>query len=855
MLRNLGRVNKRNEDGLTSIVIVGILIVLLTLISVGFARIMDRTVRNSLNDQTATAANYAAQSGINDLATFARSNPNAVANKCNDLIGTPSQRGPFYNTSNLSGENAPPGQRNSEYTCVLLNQRPDKLYYQQIPAQQSKVIKMTTDTTPGSLNEIMLSWQSVDTGKKQLPNAAFNGTLPDVATWNENNYVPMLRVTIYPIPLSGAIADVQANSKTLFLYPEDPSQGGVNWIPFSSLQNGGVQRVGCSKPNEIQGIKPNMDCNLVITNLVEIPNVDYFYLRIMPIYNNLDIEIQAQDVDDRTAKFLKVQAVLDVTAKVGPASKRLQARADIGGVSTDSSGNPVLEPSPNVGPDDDAIPEYSLRSAATICKRVLLNDSYYDYISIDSNSPSCGWGNTDKIDTPSPLINYFRINGINDFANTQSGGSCPPTLPASGASSGCYYGTYYIDTGVSANLTWQSVDATRCDASSSPARGEWNGDKAAEPGRMTWNQATRTGTGTQPPINGITTVTNFDLRCSGPGGTTPTRTVRAWPTPTVSISGPGSYRAGEGYTISFSSTNSSRCEMRSSGNKPWTQDYSGIQHSSGSSPGDSKPFGTSWDDQSGKSYTVTCYDPSNRSASATWTVGTGGSNTTILPPSCSADRGVNNNGNGTGTPWWRMSCPQVSPGSGNYRVESNIPGLGNADLASWMRDYNWSTVGPGTYCLRAIAGAPGWGTLADTGSQCYTIYATVTVNSFQALVWDQGPERCSNLVALEHRNTWRCRNNKDVVNLSNGCPDGVHRWTACASHIHWDATLSDGSKAGITCRGYSGYGEFPSTNGPTWANPTTYGWVDSGTPYPFKVECTGPGGDTDHLYWNPGNSR
>lgn len=709
---------KNNQQGLASIVVVGVLIVLLTVISLGFARIMDRAVRNSLNDHTATAATYAAQSGINDLATYIRSRPNVKSENCRDLIGTSSTPGPFYNASDLSGD------RNSEITCILLNQRPDNLAYDNLPALESKVIKVSTDTTPGSVDRFLISWQATDRQKNVRPSST---NFPDVANWNQNNNIPLLRLTLYPVPMDERLDDMQSTSRTIFLYPRS---SGDNSVDYSALTDGDIQNVRCNLP--VAGFDDSqapLDCNLAITGLAAVANVNYYYLRIMPIYNSVNLEIRAKDIDDRVVKFRGVQAVLDVTAKVGPASKRLQARVDIGGNPTVDDG-PVI-PSPNVGASDDAIPDFTSRSANSICKRFLYEDSPYEYVTLEGISTSSCISNS-AIETPAPAINYFRINGINDTDPT-------PALP--------YTGVYYLPASGTAPLTWATADATSC--TGERGAGAWAGNKN---GQMSWSGPSATGSQSIP---GISSVAFFDLRCQGPGGATSTRTTVAWPPPTATFAGTDtSYRAGQNFNIRFSSTNSSRCEMTSSGNFSWNATYSGISNTGGSSPTDSRSFPSSIYDQSAKSFTVTCNDPSGRSVSLTWTVCLSGCNTTILPPSgpdfCPVSWDISDNGNGTGTLIWSGDCPRGSSSSGYYRFTDCNPNL--AALTNSCGDVGESRntiVGVGEYCGNYWGGFDPWGWINNDGPKCRTVSmppVVITAFSVGDLVWyEPRPPECWNV--------------------------------------------------------------------------------------------------------------
>lgn len=769
MFHKCGKSAKKDQNGLASIVVVGILIVLLTLISLGFARIMDRTVRNALNDETATAAQYAAQSGINDLATYIRSNPNAKAENCKDLIVSPTgNRGPFYASSDLSGD------RNSEYTCILLNQRPTSLVYQRLPAQKSKIIKMTNDAG-GSLDSLLISWQSTNGNNNNKPGGNVTSSsdiLPDEATWNSSSYIPMLRLTLYPVPTSGSLTDVQSRSKTVFLYPHQKGAvGTVTQLNYASITDGSIYHVGCGTDDDAPGFVglATMECDLAISQIAgNVPNLDYFFARIMPVYDHAALEIKARDIDGRDIKFKGVQAILDVTAKVGPASKRLQARVDIGGnpsVPTDP-----LVPSPNVSPDSDSIPEYTVRSAAALCKRALVKDSLYDYVVIESSSPACNWNTI--LDIPSPQINYYQINDIDHNTETPAGSG--------------HDGTSYISSGGLARLEWQSQDADSCTASGHP---EWNGEKA---GSMTWNPATRTGTGTQN-INGITLLTNFNLQCSGPGGPTPELTVTAWPPPRVTISKPGSVEAGTTYTISWTSNNSNHCRITSTGNHPWEEEWN-LGAGEWASATRNRGFNTSPYDQTSKSYTVTCRDPSGRTVTDT----TGPIVMTKPTNSCPVSWDIIDNDDGTGTLTWSGTCPVQNPGDGYYRFTDC-----NTTMSNYLRDsgatYDASggcywvgngrneIVGPGEYCGTYQGGFDPWGWVNGDGRKCITITippVEITRFSVGELVWSGWAWGCWYVPDAANHNWFIC--NIGVTAQQSGTP---------SSQIHCQL-LSDGSGVG-----------------------------------------------------------
>lgn len=918
---------KKNESGLASIIVVSLLVVLLTLITVGFAKIMGRSVQNSTSNEAANSATYAAQSGLNDLATYLRQTGTSgvKATKCSDLIGTSVVKGPFYNDANVSGDS------NTRYTCLLINQEPSDLVYQNITNLKSQIVKLTTDTVTSSISSYMFSWQARDTSKTSLPPPATN--IQDETSWNTSNYVPVLRVTLYPVLTTGLLDDnVQSNSRTFFLVPANAGGAGSKSFDYLSTANGARQKVQCDTAS-VPGFTGSADyqCNAVVTGLEKITNIDYFYARISPIYNNVDIKIKGNDIDNRLVKYKKVQAVLDVTAKAGAAAKRLQSRVDIAGINSVTGS---VSESPNISADDNAAPDFTIRSSNAICKQFKITNDVYDYLTSSCPNPVIV-----PVVTPAAKLT-LSVNGVDSQANSPD----PSNL-----------GISYISGGGSAQINWNTTDATSCTASGAG----WSGSKTAI---MAFTPA-GTGAGSQT-FNGLTNVTDYTLTCSGPGsgvGPGVAKTGRAWPTPTASISGPASITAGQNYTISWSANNSSRCDL--SGDWSSTASYNNASGAPISTQSQTMSVGLQ--DDSAKTFTVTCVDPSGRSSGAqTITYSRGGPNP-ILPPvwACTAttnaadtgdasvsyswdgacptsnpalgtydvtsstDGFISNSSSGSGTtpgnarttqfcltlnsnlsPWgtvktstscatpvppgdpgspegpctatitwsdtgpgtgrfsWDGSCPPVNPSRGYYQLYgctgidcNTVGGFGNGTVGS----SGYYDVGPGAYCINFRSGADPWGWRAND-YKCHIIYAPVKINSFQAEVWDQGPSRCSNTVfPAIYRNSWNCRNNINVVNNSVGCPDGPsgnHRWTTCSVNysnegVWWSASLSDGTTSGISCSAAASapYGIFKSGGATDASGP--WGWSDFGPPYPFILNCTGPGGSTDHLYWGPGNWR
>jgi hypothetical protein len=870
------------QEGMASIVVVSVLIIILTLISLGFSRLINRAATDSANRQFSAEATYAAQSAINDVAAYlkkyAQANPGSSflpkATKCSgpgSLVGTSGAQGPFYNATDLSGNSS------ARYTCLLLDPTPNNLEYRQVLNLKSQVVKVNTSAAAGALDKLMISWQpSCDiTNNPNCPNGypLSSNILSDQTTWNSTTpncknsganapCIPMLRVTIIPVASGSALSSVQ--SKTVFLYPQGPS-GTVMVKPYTdnvNFKDGSIIAVPCTQTIAANTFTPataDYKCNIIISSLagaIAPALTDSVYLRLTPIYNQADIKIAANDKFGDSLVFISDQAVVDATAQAGGVSKRLQARVNTSSLAANSSGIDT-----NISSGSDSIPEQSVRSANAICKREVqttsLTGGFANFIGFDDPDNVCHdvGGVPPPTGNPVPTLT-FSIKGNNgtDNGRTVDSEANNPGSPQNPVQKG----TVYINDSVT--LNWNTIDATSCTASGGSPGWASPPDKN---GLMTFSGSPAiNGAGSQT-FGGISNITEYDLFCSRPfsPGPSATKKVFAWPPPRITnlSVNPTSFEAGSDYTVSWNSVNTSPdsynpCTLSGNWNSPGATAHTGSQT-------------MNWpllDGSSTRSFTVTCNDPIGRTDSSTITVNRsgnictgngctgGGGGGTVTAPSCSAPMAqVHDNGNGTG--WWQFqgSCPSASPYDGGYHVNSNIPSLGSGDVPAFEAVPGWmgAPLGAGTWCIQLIEWVPGWTSVGspsgDTGYNCVTIYPPVSLDIGSASgIWDQGPE-CSypNPVSTYHwaDRTWWCRNGRFPVfpgDTRPGCADGVHRWTTC--DIFWSA---NGGSGNLSCTLSTSYGGLDSGgagfhNVPATTRSGGIGWGDSGSPNPFVLSCT-----------------
>jgi len=476
-----------DQRGLASIIIVFTLIIVVALISLGFSRLMNRSLQNTVNSQLSAAADFAAQSGINDAAAWVQANPTQRITDCQEQL-TDSGGLKFANqaVADLSGNQI------VRYTCVLVEPEPADIVYGDLPTNKSQVVRLTTSAP---LTSVMFSWQSYDLSKRNFVGSG--SALLDEAQWGTQGYAPLLRVSLFPVDATGAIL----NPKSFFLYPNG-SNSPVVASNFQTTASGTKLNGNCSTnpskdPGGFNGTA-DFDCNVVITGLVP-PASGYYYARLTPVYDQADVKIQGNS-NGSVVKFLGVQSVVDVTAKANDAVKRLQGRVQ----TSDQN---------NINPDDNNFPEDAIRSANTLCKRIIVPDSNPSILGIDgasiTNSPACSF-----VDITLPPVVTLTAN---------------PTTVTQGSSS---------------TLTWTVAGDPASDCTAS---GDWSGAKAVSGGSQS-----------SGALNTVRTY-SFTLTCTNAAGSdSDTVTVNVLPPPPVVTltANPTSVSTGGSSILTWTTTNS-----------------------------------------------------------------------------------------------------------------------------------------------------------------------------------------------------------------------------------------------------------------------------------------------------------
>jgi hypothetical protein len=362
----------KNQDGLTSIMVVFIVMIILALISLSFAKLMNRQLKQTTDRELATQATYAAESGINDAKAYVNQQLRAnvdpsTNNQCLDtsVLSNP----PFVQEGNISGDyNNNANDHTDRYTCILLDSRPPELIYD-IKAGQSSTFKFVPYNNNSSslmdIDKMVFSWenQAKSAASLPLPNAnAATHRLPKESEFNDTancsnalDCTGMIEVTIYPIFNSNAGNNptqevlLSQSSRTYFLYPN----GGAGTVSYQGYGGNG-QFINGSCNNAVHPTLPYSNstpryCNAGIDNLpTGGGGARFYYVKVRALYTNLSVSVQASNSSNAPADLASAQTQIDATGKGNNVLKRISTRVYQG---------------------NNTLPEYTLQSMATICKR------------------------------------------------------------------------------------------------------------------------------------------------------------------------------------------------------------------------------------------------------------------------------------------------------------------------------------------------------------------------------------------------------------------------------------------------------------------------------------------------------
>lgn len=334
---------RRNQVGLVSIVVTMILILVISVITLGFAKVVRREQRIQLDRQLSSRAFYAAESGINLAADKIKNGYTEPKLYCE-----PDNNG----TAQITDAEYQIDGNDTKLTCLTINPSPDVLKYNGINTT-SRVIPM--DAGSSTIDGIKINWQSTTMPVSPAGCGSVGGfpkgTSNPGETWDCG--YPLIRIDLVKTPMqippnpppTFSRADLQNNLFTAFLYPLDSS--GTDTMSFA---DGGGNNKGF-----LAGAKCDAtQCTMEITGL---PSSNGYTARVMSLYGSANLEICAMSAGS-CIPLRGAQTIIDSTAKAVDVLRRVQVRV----------------PSAN----EAIVPDFTIFNTGDLCKLYVVGEGIRD---------------------------------------------------------------------------------------------------------------------------------------------------------------------------------------------------------------------------------------------------------------------------------------------------------------------------------------------------------------------------------------------------------------------------------------------------------------------------------------------
>lgn len=313
--------HNQTQRGIVSFMVTLIMMLVISLIVIGFSQTARRTAREALDTQLSSQAFYAAESGVNMVA--AKIKAGGTPTEKNDCNNT----GTYAITEKLDGDNV-------KVTCVLVDPIPSDI---KVGASQTESTIIPIDTGATPLSSLTFKWTPPQDVSAEVSGCSTTaGTFP--AARDANCAFALLRVDL--LKTTGAVNGFTAladNTLTFYLQPIHSAMGGgsASVSDFNSTNRGRIVGVG--------------GCTTECSATIGFPAIlgAKYYVRLSTLY--ADTETVTITGNGGAIQFSGIQAVIDSTGKAQDVLRRVQVRYPIGITHGE--------------------PPYAVQSSSTICKK------------------------------------------------------------------------------------------------------------------------------------------------------------------------------------------------------------------------------------------------------------------------------------------------------------------------------------------------------------------------------------------------------------------------------------------------------------------------------------------------------
>lgn len=330
----MAKTRKRsNQQGIVSITVTIVLMIVITLIVLTFAKIVRREQRQALDRQLSTQAFYAAESGINNVVSAIKGGYNGSIDSCSGTAAS----GNATNDNKINTKTVN-SAANVSIPCITINQSPNNLYYSSVD-QTSTVVPLTSGDG-SAFTSLTLKWQAKTTNVNPKTNCNISKNFPANGIWN----CPVGIIRVDLVPTAGSLSRTTLNTSMLsaFLYPSGDGSGestfGYNEASGTTYQ-GAVIKTKCDGSPVV--------CTMTIASGL---GSNQYVMRVRSLYVPSTLTVTATNAAGPTS-LANAQAIVDSTGKASDVLRRIQVRVPLSG-----AGN---------------VPDFGIQTNTDICKRYM----------------------------------------------------------------------------------------------------------------------------------------------------------------------------------------------------------------------------------------------------------------------------------------------------------------------------------------------------------------------------------------------------------------------------------------------------------------------------------------------------
>ena len=333
----------RNQKGAVSIFVVVFTALLITIVTVSFARLMLRDLQRASNNDLSQSAQDAALAGVEDakraLAALPEDGELPDLSRCNAIAGLLGKGSEDATDSEVRvGDDA----LQQAYTCVTVDLKTDD-YIGTLTADQVHLVPLKAD---GEFDAVRVEWFSKDdmsgTGDVDLPAASPTSDLPAPSGWPQNR-PPVLETQLIQTDSTFRLsqfddeddpADSQSNTNTLTLYPKQRINE-ENRTPTSLAFLSDVRRTSTNSLSDVRCARSvaselyscSADIRLPVPIDGSVASRSNAYLRLTARYNSTHYKL-TMIRGANVVQFNGVQPAVDSTGRASDLFRRVAARIE-----------------------------------------------------------------------------------------------------------------------------------------------------------------------------------------------------------------------------------------------------------------------------------------------------------------------------------------------------------------------------------------------------------------------------------------------------------------------------------------------------------------------------------------------